>query len=404
MNDATNPVGALGCGRMANGTGSGVADKDYFIADFIDGGPHGRDVVDKSNRRTDVCRALESGECECAVVDAGRGQTKGDIGPRFGSQPETGNEDEGHSGDPSVSSVSNESKTTTLNIARWVSATPRQVWDAYTTPELFVQFFAPDGLSIPIESVCLEPRAGGRWECTMVFDETGEKHPNIGVFTEVDPPNSFTGFEPGVGLSSTQTFTDDQKGTLIEIVQRDVPIEFAVPEVPFHFNTCFDKLESLFAEPESKVVVSTHIAASAERVWELVSDVNLPSRFSAELERAEWEGDPGVGAVIRGYMNLNGRTWDTESVVIDWRPNEGFMWSVYGPEKPIAEWGFRITPLGDDVLLVMHARLGPARSGLTAAIEAQPEKRDEIIAARMGTWRKNMVATIGGVKDLAERR
>lgn len=238
----------------------------------------------------------------------------------------------------------------------------------------------------------------------MVFDETGEKHPNIGVFTEVDPPNSFTGFEPGVGLSSTQTFTDDQKGTLIEIVQRDVPIEFAVPEVPFHFNTCFDKLESLFAEPESKVVVSTHIAASAERVWELVSDVNLPSRFSAELERAEWEGDPGVGAVIRGYMNLNGRTWDTESVVIDWRPNEGFMWSVYGPEKPIAEWGFRITPLGDDVLLVMHARLGPARSGLTAAIEAQPEKRDEIIAARMGTWRKNMVATIGGVKDLAERR
>jgi hypothetical protein len=80
------------------------------------------------------------------------------------------------------------------------------------------------------------------------------------------------------------------------------------------------------------------------------------------------------------------------------------MWSVYGPEKPVAEWGFRITPLGDDVLLVMHARLGPARSGLTAAIEAQPEKRDEIIEARMGTWRKNMVATIGGVKDLAERR
>jgi len=52
----------------------------------------------------------------------------------------------------------------------------------------------------------------------------------------------------------------------------------------------------------------------------------------------------------------------------------------------------------------MHARLGPARSGLTAAIDAQPDKRDEIISSRMATWHKNMIATIGGVKELAERR
>ena len=50
----------------------------------------------------------------------------------------------------------------------------------------------------------------------------------------------------------------------------------------------------------------------------------------------------------------------------------------------------------------MHARLGPARSGLSAAIEAQPDKRDQIIEHRMATWRSNMLATIGGVKDLAE--
>ena len=291
---------------------------------------------------------------------------------------------------------------TTIRISRWVSGTPQEVWDAYVTPEKFVRFFSPTGLSIPIDSVCLEPWPGGRWECTMVFDESGDEHPNIGVFTEVDAPRSFTGFEPGVGLTSTQTFTADQKGTLIEIVQRDVPREFAVPEVPFHFNTSFDKLETLFDEPQQKVVVTTAISAPAERVWDLVSDVNLPSRFSAELVRAEWEGDPGVGSTIRGYMNLNGREWDTESVVIDWRPNEGFMWSVYGPDNPIAEWGFRITPLGDGVLLVMHARLGTARSGLTVAIEANPDQRNEIIAHRMATWRANMTATVEGVKAIAE--
>lgn len=278
------------------------------------------------------------------------------------------------------------------------------MWDAYTTPEKFIKFFAPDGLSIPLETVCLEPWPGGRWECTMVFDESGDEHPNIGTFTEVEPPHRFAAFEPSVGLTSVQTFSEDQKGTLIEIVQHDVPTEFAVPEVSFHFNTCFDKLEALFAEPEAKVVVSTHISASAGRVWELISDVNLPSRFSVELARAEWVGEPGAGSVIRGYMNLNGREWDTESVVIDWRPSKGFMWSVYGPDNPVAEWGFRITPLGDGVLLVMHARLGPARSGLTAAIEAHPEKRNEIIASRMATWRANMLATISGVKYLAEGR
>jgi hypothetical protein len=33
------------------------------------------------------------------------------------------------------------------------------------------------------------------WNCTMVFDETGEKHPNNGVFRQVDPPNAFSGFQ-----------------------------------------------------------------------------------------------------------------------------------------------------------------------------------------------------------------
>ena len=238
----------------------------------------------------------------------------------------------------------------------------------------------------------------------MVFDETGERHPNIGRFTAVDPPRSFTGFEPSVGLTSIQNFIPDQKGTLIDITQLDVPSEFASPEVPFHFNTSFDKLEALFAEPERKVVVTTAVAASAERVWQFVSDVNLPSRFSKELVRAEWIGEPGVGSVIHGHMKLGKNEWDTESTVIDYRPNEGFMWSVYGPDDPVAEWGFRITPLGDGVLLVMHAQLGTRSSGLSAAINAQPEKRDEIIAHRMSTWRANMEATVLGIKDLAEGR
>ena len=44
--------------------------------------------------------------------------------------------------------------------------------------------------------------------------------------------------------------------------------------------------------------------------------------------------------------------------------------------------------------------LGP--SGLTPAIEAMPEREEEIVARRLGEWEANMTATIEGVKAIAE--
>ena len=71
--------------------------------------------------------------------------------------------------------------TSTLRVTHWVGATPDQIWNAYTTPEMFHQFFAPDGLHIPLESVVMELHVGGRFEFDMVFDETGQVNPNKGV-------------------------------------------------------------------------------------------------------------------------------------------------------------------------------------------------------------------------------
>jgi len=51
-----------------------------------------------------------------------------------------------------------------LKIRHWIACSPQDVWDDYTTPEKFCQFFAPEGLSIPLESVVLEVRVGGRSE------------------------------------------------------------------------------------------------------------------------------------------------------------------------------------------------------------------------------------------------
>lgn len=130
-----------------------------------------------------------------------------------------------------------------LVIQHWVATTPQTVWNAFVTPELFHQFFAPEGLHIPIESVLIEPWVGGRFECTMVFDETGEESPNIGILSECEPPHRLVGEEPSIGFRSVQTFTDDNDGTLIRVEQYGLPQEYVGnPEVHAAFRSSYRKL------------------------------------------------------------------------------------------------------------------------------------------------------------------
>jgi uncharacterized protein YndB with AHSA1/START domain len=130
-----------------------------------------------------------------------------------------------------------------LVIQHWINTTPEVVWNAYTTPEIFHQFFAPDGLHIPIETVLIEPWAGGRFECTMVFDETGEESPNIGVLSECEAPHRMVGEEPSIGFKSVQTFTPDNGGTLIRIEQFGLPEEYiGNAEVHAAFRSSYRKL------------------------------------------------------------------------------------------------------------------------------------------------------------------
>lgn len=130
-----------------------------------------------------------------------------------------------------------------LTIRHWIDTTPQEVWRAYTTPEIFHQFFSPEGLSIPLETVVLEVWPGGRCECVMVFDDTGEESPNIGVFTEVEEPHKLVGAEPSINFTSTQLFDESDGGTLITIIQEGLPEEIVKnPEVREAFRSSFRKL------------------------------------------------------------------------------------------------------------------------------------------------------------------
>jgi hypothetical protein len=130
----------------------------------------------------------------------------------------------------------------TFTVTHWIQTTPEKVWEAYTTPELFAQFFSPEGLSIPLDSVVLEMREGGRFECTMVIDATGERLDNFGTCSYVDPPNCFIGGEESLGFTSSQKFAESDGGTLIMIEQNGLPPEMITDEVTEAFRSSFVKL------------------------------------------------------------------------------------------------------------------------------------------------------------------
>ncbi len=121
---------------------------------------------------------------------------------------------------------------------------PERLFQAYTTPAELAEFFAPEGLSIDVESVVIEPHVGGRFECTMV-DDTGEEAASIGVLIEVEAPHRLVDTEPDSGMVSAQTFTAVEGGTELVVHQTNVPSQYLVPEVEPAFQSSFDKLQAL---------------------------------------------------------------------------------------------------------------------------------------------------------------
>ncbi len=151
-----------------------------------------------------------------------------------------------------------------------------------------------------------------------------------------------------------------------------------------------------------RVEVETSIAAPIGRVWELLVDVDLPSRFSREFQGGQWLEEPGLGARFRGHNRIGDVEWSTTCIVTEFRVGEAFTWVVESTEHPVAVWGYTLVDRGDDLLLRMHATLGPAQSPPRRLAASDPEHAEEIIAKRLGHWRKNMTATVEGIKALSE--
>jgi hypothetical protein len=151
---------------------------------------------------------------------------------------------------------------------------------------------------------------------------------------------------------------------------------------------------------EAELVVN----APLERVWTLVTDINLPARFSSEFRGATWQDDgPAVGArfVGRNWHEAMGE-WETVSIVNRFEPMREFGWCVTDLDEPSSTWWFELEPVSEGIRVRQGARMGPAPSGLSIAISAMPDKEERIVARRLEEFEANMRATLEGIKHLAE--
>ena len=119
----------------------------------------------------------------------------------------------------------------------------------------------------------------------------------------------------------------------------------------------------------------------------LVSDICLMPGLSAELQEVAWLGEatgPAVGHRFTGRnANAYRGTWETVSTVVECDAPRRFTWAVGDPGHPMATWRFTLRPDGAGTVLEQWARMGPARSGLSLAIDAMPDKEQKIVFVRL---------------------
>ncbi|HEV7470476.1 MAG TPA: SRPBCC family protein [Pseudonocardia sp.] len=154
------------------------------------------------------------------------------------------------------------------------------------------------------------------------------------------------------------------------------------------------------------VEVATWVDAPPERVWTVVSDVEAMPSMSTELQRVEWTDDatgPAEGACFVGYSRHDALgEWSTPSHVVECEEPRVFGWAVGDPGSPAASWRFTLEPADGGTRLTEWMRMGPGRSGLSAAIDAMPDKEEKIVFVRLREFEANMTATLAAIKERAE--
>ena len=139
-----------------------------------------------------------------------------------------------------------------FTVTRVIKAPRELVWDAWTLPEHFSRWFGTEEVNVPLDSVVMDVRPGGKLAATMDFGG-GNTMEWFGEYRLVDRPSRLeyvlSDGAPIEGIENVvTTFEEVEGGTEVTIFQprygfTDEQMEATVEG----YNTFFDALETVVA-------------------------------------------------------------------------------------------------------------------------------------------------------------
>ena len=144
---------------------------------------------------------------------------------------------------------------------------------------------------------------------------------------------------------------------------------------------------------------TTDIAAPADHVWALISDLPSMGAYSPENTGGRWLGGatgPAVGAAFKGDNRRGGRRWSTRVTVVTCEPGQAFAFDVSSVGQAVARWSYAITTTaaGCTVTETWQDRRGALLSVVGKLVTGE---RD-----REGFTEASMEQTLAGLKARAE--
>ena len=153
------------------------------------------------------------------------------------------------------------------------------------------------------------------------------------------------------------------------------------------------------------VVAEIDTDARTRQVWEVISDINMPAKFSDEFAGAEWLSDDEIaaGAIFRGRSAISdGREWETNCIVTEWVERETFEWRTTDPENPGAIWRFDLAEQGTGSRLRFSMVIGKENNSTAPRAMADPSLENQILFERRLIHKANMQRVLEGVKALVD--
>jgi hypothetical protein len=145
---------------------------------------------------------------------------------------------------------------------------------------------------------------------------------------------------------------------------------------------------------------SVTVKASAEKLYDLVSDITRTGEWSPVCRSCWWDDEAQaglVGAWFTGHNELPHRTWQTRSQVVAAERGREFAWVVGGS---FVRWGFTFTPMQTGTALTESWDFLPG--GIAMFEEKFADDASVQIADRTQQALDGIPKTLRAIKRIAE--